>query len=194
SGNSQYVVITPETLVLQRCGRVGVQQPSASSAYHLDEYLPPEPIQMHDHRDENTERALLFSLGRTLWIMSDDQNLSHHMSPTANMSSSLRSALSAMTHHLASHRLPLIDIFQLLVDRIDAANHVNYTATIRNLYEEVLGPPLPPPRPPDYIRPHSAFSQGSTSLGRRSSSCDSWSLARKASSVEDLRSQRQLTA
>ncbi|XP_069949735.1 tyrosine-protein phosphatase non-receptor type 13 isoform X4 [Cherax quadricarinatus] len=204
SGRERVEVATPESVVLQRCGRVHLlPTPTHSSAHPHCNYLPPEALV--GHQIPEAERMLVFSLGRTLWVAAEHGTSGiygtstvngmvesattphhHHHASTNNLSSSLRSTLSAMTHNLPAHGLTLVDIFQLLVERLNSRDRINYTAIVRSLYEEVLGPPLPPPRPPDPVmarqRSYSALDTR-TSTSRRPSSL---SLSQRSASVEEL--------
>lgn len=190
SGEGLVGVITPEGLVLRRCGRVDlVTTPAHSPAHPHGNYMPPEAF--CSTREQNHERILVFSLGRTLWAVTEHGSATTSSGSSdgcANhISSSLRSTLAAMTHNVPAHRLTLIDIFQLLVERLDGHDRLNYTATIRSLYEEVLGPPMPSPQPPDHFtreRSYSALDAKSSSAKRLSRS-PTWS-TRKATSSENL--------
>ncbi|XP_069175465.1 tyrosine-protein phosphatase non-receptor type 13 isoform X2 [Procambarus clarkii] len=204
SGEGRVDVATPEGVVLQRCGRVDlVATPPNSPAHPHGNYLPPEAFT--DHQTQEVERLLVFSLGRTLWtVASHGAITSGSGGPNGilqgattttkpKLSSSLRSTLSAMTHTLQEHRLTLVDIFQLLVERLNSRDRINYTAIIRSLYEEVLGPPRPPLQPPDPVvarcRSYSALETTRPSTGRRPTSL-SLSLSQHSTSMEDLRSHR----
>ncbi|XP_064081867.1 uncharacterized protein LOC135198224 [Macrobrachium nipponense] len=190
SGEGLVGVITPEGLVLRRCGRVDlVTTPAHSPAHPHGNYMPPEAF--CSTREQNHEGILVFSLGRTLWTVTEHGSAttsSRSSDGCANpISSSLRSTLAAMTHNVPAHRLSLIDIFQLLVERLDGRDRLNYTATIRSLYEEVLGPSLRSPQPQDHFtreRSYSALDAKSSSAKRLSRS-PTWS-TRKATSSENL--------
>ncbi|XP_071536989.1 uncharacterized protein [Panulirus ornatus] len=194
-------VVTPEGVVLRRCGRVDLlATPPDSPVHPHGNYLPPEAF-TEDPAQEG-ERLLVFSLGRTLWTAAEHAvtnssnrrktSCTHQACATRTISSGLRSTLSAMTHSLPTHRLSLVDIFQLLVERLDSQDRLNYTAIIRSLYEEVLGPPPPPPLPPDPVvvreRSYSAL-DARTSSSRKAT--PSWSPSQRSTSVEDLSHQQQ---
>ncbi|XP_063845291.1 uncharacterized protein LOC135091506 isoform X2 [Scylla paramamosain] len=165
------VVVCPDGLALRRCGRVELL-PTTADAHAL--FLPPVEEQ-HDG-----ERVLVFSLGRTLWEAAGAGCGGGGVSP------SLRSTLAAMTHSLPAHRLALVHIFQLLVERLDTRNALNYTATVRALHEEACGgvaPQAPAPRSFGETRGRSY-----SALEPRTSSSRNLSCASEHSvSVEDLR-------
>ncbi|XP_068207308.1 uncharacterized protein [Palaemon carinicauda] len=184
-------VITPEGLVLRRCGRVDlIATPAHSVAHPHGNYMPPEAF--CNTMEQNHERIVVFSLGRTLWAATEHGSTKTSRSSIGcvnHISSSLRSTLAAMTHNIPAHRLALIDIFQLLVERLNGHDRLNYTATIRSLYEEVLGPPMPSPQPPaaEHFRRERSYSalEVKSSGAKRLSRSPTWN-SRKSTSSENL--------
>ncbi|XP_045129389.1 uncharacterized protein LOC123515060 isoform X3 [Portunus trituberculatus] len=182
SGEGVYgVVVCPEGVALRRCGRVELL-PTTAAAHAL--FLPPIEEQ-HDG-----ERVLVFSLGRTLWEAAGAGCEGSGGSGGGGVSPSLRSTLAAMTHSLPAHRLALVHIFQLLVERLDTRNALNYTATVRALHEEACGggtPPAPTPDPAP-LSFGEARGRSYSALEPRTSSSRNLSRASEQSvSVEDLR-------
>lgn len=76
-----------------------------------------------------------------------------------------------------------LSILQLLVERLNGRDRLNYTAIIRSLFEEVLGPPLPPQQ----SVPNPLGSYSTVDSSNRKSTVSSWSTRQRSSSVLETR-------
>ncbi|XP_050690465.1 mucin-17-like isoform X3 [Eriocheir sinensis] len=176
------LVVCPRGVVLRKCGRVELLPTPSTIHAHC---LPPS------HERNDGEAVLVFSLGRTLWeAVGEDISQSEQAMVgdrgRGRANPSLRTILAAMTHTHPAERLALVDIFQLLVDRLDTRNILNYTAIVRALHEEARGISFSP-----FLAPHvcgEGRGRSSSTLDTNTSTSKNRSFAYEPSgSMEDLR-------